>query len=260
MSGSGGAGGYDYQANAFAYVVTHAVCQHPLGWFDDFDDTPTAVRSETNGPGDDFGIETRGGITIEVQAKHGLSRGQKFDETVQQIVEGLVRDPLLGGVFLVDSTASGPMPNEAADLEYEAITAGLGMLFQELPPEEADQVAELVATSDNHSVRTAEVAETYLKIHKQQAAINRIRDRNWRRWSFPLPEDIFPRKPSRAATEAFLDAVLMATNVGRSATHTRTDRPLLNLAAVHHAMHLMEVPIGDWYAIGHRDAEDILTE
>lgn len=112
MSGSGGAGGYDYQADAFAFVATHAVCRHRLDWFDDFDDTPTAIRSETNGPGDDFGIETQGGSIIEVQAKHGLARGSKFDDTVHRIITGLVADPLLRGVLLVDSTTSGTIRNE----------------------------------------------------------------------------------------------------------------------------------------------------
>ena len=128
MSGSGGTGGYDYQADTFAYVATHAVCQHRLGWFDDFDDTPTAVRSETSGPGDDLGIETLGGTNIEVQAKHGLNRGRKFDQAVQRIIAGLVRDPLLRGVLLVDSTASGPIRDEFRNDVPRLPTVGLTAL------------------------------------------------------------------------------------------------------------------------------------
>ena len=133
-------------------------------------------------------------------------------------------------------------------------------MFRELPPAEAGRVAELVATSDDLAVRTIGIAETYLVIHKQQEAIDRIRDRRLKRWKFPSPEDIFPRKPSRAATDAFLDAVLMATNVRRSSTPAPTEMPLLYLAALQHAMHIMELPIGDWYVIGDRDAEGVLTE
>jgi hypothetical protein len=109
MSGSGGAGGYEYQANAFAYVAVHVVCKQRLNWFDDFDDTPTAVSSETSGPGDDLGIETLGGLKIEVQVKRGLSRGVKFDEAVRRIFVGLVKDQMLRGVLLVDTKASEPI-------------------------------------------------------------------------------------------------------------------------------------------------------
>ncbi len=108
MSGSGGDGGYDYQADAgFAYVATHVLCGQPLSWFEDFDDTPLAVSSETGGPGDDLAIETQSGFSIEVQSKRGLERGKKFDDTVRRLIIGLVRNPDLRCVLLVNSTTSG---------------------------------------------------------------------------------------------------------------------------------------------------------
>jgi len=119
-----------------------------------------------------------------------------------------------------------------------------------LSHEEAALVAEVVATSDNHSVRILSVAENYLALYKQQAVIDRIRFRKLQRCNFRLPQDIYPHKPSRDATEAFLDAVLAATNVRSTSTQERIDRPLLNLAALNEAMGLMKVPISDWYAIG----------
>ena len=115
MSGSGGAGGYDYQADVNAYVATYILCGQPLGWFDDFNDTPTAVLSETDGPGDDLGIETGANIKIEVQSKHGLTRGEKFNDAVRGLINGLIRDPALRCVLLVDSTTSGTIRNEFRD-------------------------------------------------------------------------------------------------------------------------------------------------
>jgi hypothetical protein len=112
MSGSGGAGGYDYQADAYAYVATHVVCGHRLGWFDDLDDTPTAVLSETGGPGDDLQIESLAGFTIELQAKYGLTRGERFDEPVRRLIRGLIQNPDLRCVLLVDSTTSGTIRDD----------------------------------------------------------------------------------------------------------------------------------------------------
>jgi hypothetical protein len=109
MSGSGGAGGYDYQADVYGYVATHILCGQPLGWFDDFDDMPTAVLSETDGPGDDLAVETQSGFRIEVQSKHGLTRGGKFDEAVSRMVSGLVKDSNLRCVLILDSTSSSPV-------------------------------------------------------------------------------------------------------------------------------------------------------
>src|SRR5262245_24044172 len=107
MSGSGGAGGYDYQADGYAYIAAHLICRHSLGWFDDINDTPTAVASETGGPGDDLGIETQDGNLIEIQAKHGLTKGDKFDEAMLRMGGALATNPRLRCVLLVDSTTSG---------------------------------------------------------------------------------------------------------------------------------------------------------
>src|SRR5688572_7333995 len=112
MNGSGGAGGFDFQADAYAYVATHLVCRHPLGWFDDINDTPKAVSSETSGPGDDLGIEIQDGNLVEVQAKHGLTRGEKFDEAMLRMGLALAADSGLRCVLLVDSTTSGTIREE----------------------------------------------------------------------------------------------------------------------------------------------------
>ena len=50
MSGAAGDGGYDYQADGFAYVATYMLACRPLGWFEALDDTPLSIAMETDGP------------------------------------------------------------------------------------------------------------------------------------------------------------------------------------------------------------------
>lgn len=106
MSGSGGDTGYDYQADAIAYIAAHAITGQPLSWFTGKRDIPLSWSSETGGPGDDIRIHTTDGEIIELQAKHALTRGKKYNEALERLILGLKRSPSLRGALLIDHLAS----------------------------------------------------------------------------------------------------------------------------------------------------------
>jgi len=123
MNGSGGDTGYDFQANAFAFVAAHALAEQPLGWFDDLTDTPVAIEMETGGPGDDLKVDLSCGTAVEVQVKYGLRQGRKFREAMLRLGHGLKDSPELRGVLFVDSTTSGPIRDQ---LSKDIIRVGEG--------------------------------------------------------------------------------------------------------------------------------------
>jgi hypothetical protein len=106
MSGSGGGGGYEYQARVAAFVSTHILAQQPLHWIEhSCSDTPATVLQETLGPGDDIQVVLHDQTLIEIQVKHGLKKS-KLWEAVIPLAQGLIRSPLMYGVLVTDSTAS----------------------------------------------------------------------------------------------------------------------------------------------------------
>ena len=125
MSGSGGDVGYDYQANAIAYIAAHALNEQPLGWFEGITDVASSWGAETGGPGDDIAITTLGGDKIEIQAKHRLNRGREFSETFRAFFHGLSADPNLRVVLFVDHHSS---ENILSDLKGDIERLGQGRL------------------------------------------------------------------------------------------------------------------------------------
>lgn len=106
MSGSGGGGGYAYQAGAIAYVAAHILAHERLAWIEhETPDIPAAVEAETGGAGDDLCLTLNDGTQIELQAKHGLQKGKLFDPLIK-LGQGILNNPQLYGVLLTDSTAS----------------------------------------------------------------------------------------------------------------------------------------------------------
>jgi hypothetical protein len=65
-----------------------------------------AVSAETGGPGDDVCIQCEGDLAVEIQAKRGLQAGKEFWDTVAKLIRGLVEEPELLGVLLVDYRSS----------------------------------------------------------------------------------------------------------------------------------------------------------
>src|SRR5262245_36854036 len=106
MSGSGGDAGYDYQAKAIAFVASHGLSGQRLRWFEDFSDVPVRWSAETGGIGDDLNICGETGVSIEVQAKHGFTRGDEYNKTLVRMLAGLCREQNQRAVLLVDRHAS----------------------------------------------------------------------------------------------------------------------------------------------------------
>lgn len=106
MSGSGGDRGYDYQADAYAYILAHGLAGQPMGWFDDIQDIPCRFAMETGGGGDDLRFWTRDGVVFEVQAKHGLRNDETFVDAILRLLRALQDQPSCRGVLLIDRHAS----------------------------------------------------------------------------------------------------------------------------------------------------------
>jgi hypothetical protein len=123
MSGSGGDVGYDYQADATAYVAAHALANQHLPWFEDSHDVPAEWFSETGGAGDDIKVTTAAQEEIEIQAKHALARGEEFLTTFRRFVAGLKASESLRCVLLVDRHASAIIRNE---LKHDIFRIGTG--------------------------------------------------------------------------------------------------------------------------------------
>ena len=123
VNGSGGDTGYDYQANAIAYVAAHALAGQPLGWFDGQHDIPEVWLAETGGPGDDIRVISTERLPIEIQAKHGLQRGEEYDGTFRKLVNGLRSSPELRAVLVVDRHASRIIRD---DLKNDLVRLGQG--------------------------------------------------------------------------------------------------------------------------------------
>jgi hypothetical protein len=123
MSGSGGDAGYDFQADVIAFIAAHGLAGQPLVWFDHFNDVPAAWLAETSGPGDDIRVITLDGRSIEIQAKHALTRGGEYNETLQKLLTGLKNSPLLRGILLIDRHSSQIIRD---DLKHDIVRLGQG--------------------------------------------------------------------------------------------------------------------------------------
>jgi hypothetical protein len=114
--GSGGAGGYRFQALAAAYVYAHALAEHSLNWVSG-EAIPLAVSAETAGPGDDLRVEYSGGSgaasgDLEVQAKRGLRMGSELWDALLSLARGLDENSSLHCALLVDHAASRSVKDE----------------------------------------------------------------------------------------------------------------------------------------------------
>lgn len=105
--GSAGGGGYDFQAETFALVAAKMLAEEPLTWSETgCDRIPVVVASETGGYGDDLRVSLRSGITLEIQVKKGISRGDDLWRALMALARGVQADPSCHGVLLTNSLAS----------------------------------------------------------------------------------------------------------------------------------------------------------
>jgi tetratricopeptide (TPR) repeat protein len=85
MGGDATFSGTTYQAKVIAFVYVHVLAKVPLGWLTNFEDIPISVEGETEGPGDDIRIHYSNHPPVEVQAKHGLTAGERLREAIARV-------------------------------------------------------------------------------------------------------------------------------------------------------------------------------
>lgn len=181
IGGSAGGGGYEYQAQAIAYVSSHILAQRPLAWIRrPSQDIPIAVSAETGGPGDDFSVELEDGVLIEVQAKHGLQKGHDFWSAIIGLARGLERDPSLYGVVITDSTASRTIKEQLRN-DLQRLAQGRA---DNLKPITKEVIARLVAEGiaateslfDRLMIVVADFGSTSASIEVAKTSISRVID------------------------------------------------------------------------------------
>ncbi len=104
MSGSGAAGGFNFQAVVGAFVATHLLANDQLRW-STWLDLPTSIAFEQGGAGDDIRIEFSSGKSYEVQVKRGLRADSSLEEALTRMTSAL--NPQERGIIAVDPTSSG---------------------------------------------------------------------------------------------------------------------------------------------------------
>lgn len=105
--GSAGAGGYSYQAEAFAYVGAAILAGSELNWVDAGGSRfPVAILAETGKGGDDLQVHLEGGIVIEVQAKMHVQSGDKLWTALVDLARSVNGSENVYGVLLTDTRAS----------------------------------------------------------------------------------------------------------------------------------------------------------
>lgn len=104
MSGSGAAGGFNFQAVVGAFVAAHLLADDQLRW-STWVDLPTSIAFERGGAGDDIIIEFSSGSSYEVQVKRGLRADITLEEALTKMTSAL--KPQERGIIAVDPTSSG---------------------------------------------------------------------------------------------------------------------------------------------------------
>jgi len=107
FGGSAGGGGYDYQAEAYALVASKILAQESINWVEtECDRVPISIQMETGTGGDDLRITLRSGVTIDLQAKRGLRRGDDLWCALIALAHAVRDDSQTHGVLLTNTGAS----------------------------------------------------------------------------------------------------------------------------------------------------------
>jgi len=104
MSGSGAAGGFNFQAVVGAFVSAHLLADDQLRW-STWLDMPISIAFEQGGAGDDIRIEFSSGKSYEVQVKRGLRADSNLEEALTKMTNALKSQER--GIIAVDTTSSG---------------------------------------------------------------------------------------------------------------------------------------------------------
>ncbi len=120
--GSAAAGGMNFQAAVTAIAMVDAIAGRRLRWLDSAHaDVPALVLSETGGEGDDIALLLTDGKKVEVQAKKGLTRGDRLWDSVMKLARGLSDDAQLHGVLVVCPRSSATIRDDlSGDLQRMA--------------------------------------------------------------------------------------------------------------------------------------------
>ena len=112
-------GGVNFQAVVTAIVGVHILRGAALGWLNGVCiDLPIAVWAESEGPGDDLHIELDNDLSIEVQAKKGLVRGENLWGALESIAGALHKGQMSYGLLAIASDSSSTISKElATDIE-----------------------------------------------------------------------------------------------------------------------------------------------
>lgn len=108
--GSGGAGGYDFQAEVFALIAAKLLASEPLNWVDaEGERIPEAIYLETGTGGDDLRILLSDNVVVDLQSKSGLERGEDLWAALTALAIAVESDARVYGILLTNSRASGPV-------------------------------------------------------------------------------------------------------------------------------------------------------
>ena len=114
MGGPAMFSGSDFQSSVIALIAVHILGRQPLNWVRlSVADVPVALSGETGGPGDDVRVEfAETDDVLEVQAKAGLTRGTRLNETFAVIASRLPAVTKARIVIAVDPSASDPVKSQ----------------------------------------------------------------------------------------------------------------------------------------------------
>lgn len=105
--GAAGAGGVGFQAAVTAIALVALARGQRLQWIPDTDDAPSAVLSETHGPGDDLQLVLSDGKIVEVQCKKGLTRSPRLWKALLDLAEGVHSGATDYGVLAICPRSGG---------------------------------------------------------------------------------------------------------------------------------------------------------
>ncbi len=121
--GSGGAGGWSFQARVTAYVAINILARQSLGWLRSQRDVPVVAKPESGGAGDDLRLHLEGGKLVEVQVKKHARNDSSTWDALLRLAQGLKREPELVGVLVV-GPSSGKKIRENLRRDLERLSEG----------------------------------------------------------------------------------------------------------------------------------------
>lgn len=189
MSGSGAAGGFNFQAISGAYIISHLIASENLRW-STWQDQPFSIAFEQGGAGDDIRVEFADGKAYEIQVKRGLRADRILEEAVEHMSKLL--NPNERGILLVDPTSSNTVTR---DLQTWLDDKRRG-LNSELSTALLNRCSSLVSQENALAVKQMYVVE--LDLEQRASSHRRL-----------AQEIIKPLIQSKSSPDAVLDSLTM---------------------------------------------------